>query len=130
MDAVGGHHIRCDAGELLAAQAAVIRNTHRQRILRVRAAAAKDIIRQSLRGHPDRVFVHPVRPHTHQAAESPGAEFKILIKCILKARGIFIAELDDLGFGLRVEITRQPFLYIVEIVSHMIVNCFVQSLQI
>ena len=81
----------------------------------------QDVVGQALRGHPDGVFVHPVRPHAHQPPEPSGAELEVLVECILQARRVLVAELDDLGLGRRVEVPRQPFLYVVEIVSQIIV---------
>ena len=117
LDAVGRHHFRRDAGELLAAQAAVIRDAD----LQVSPAAmAQDIVRQALRSYAHRVFVHPVGADAHQSAQAAGAELQVLVERVFQTRGVLVAECDDLGLGRRVEIPGEPLLYIVPIVCHML----------
>ncbi len=77
----------------------------------ISAAVLKNVVRKSLGGHSHRVLVHSVGAHAHDAAQSAGAEFQVLVESVFKCRGIFVAELEDLHFGGLVEVSFEPTLY-------------------
>ena len=71
---------------------------------------AEDVVGKALSGHSDRVAVHAVGAYAHDSAEAAGTEFEVLVKSILKSRGIFRAEFEDLHLGGLVEVSVEPAL--------------------
>ena len=107
MDAVGGKDIGSDAGELPAVVAAVVRDTD---LDVVALDVLEDVVGESLGGHADRVLVHAVGADAHDAAEASGAELEILVERVLETCWVVVAQLNDLAFGLGIEISVQPAL--------------------
>ena len=103
--AVGRHHIRGDTCELLAVVAAVVGDAEAQVIP---LAMAQHIVREALGGHSNRVFVHTVGTHAHNAAQASGAELQILVESILERGRIGIAQFYDFTFGFGIEIAGEP----------------------
>ena len=105
VDAVRGEHVGGDLGEFLAVVAGIIGDAD----LRIGVVhVAQDIVRKALGGHSDGVLVHPVGSDAHNAAETAGTEFKVLVERILECGGVQGAHPLDLHLGLLVEITFQP----------------------
>ena len=45
----------------------------------------ENVVCKPLRGHPDRIFVHPVGPDAHLSAKSAGTEFQFPVESVLKS---------------------------------------------
>ena len=107
MDAVGGEDVGGDAGELLAVVARVVGDAD---LGVVSFVVREDIVGEALGGHADRVAVHAVGPHAHDAAQAAGPELEVLVERVLESGGVVVAELDDLDLGLLVEVAVKPLL--------------------
>ena len=70
----------------------------------------QDVVGESLGGHSDSVLVHPVGSDSHDAPETSGTEFKILVESVLEPGGVVVPELYDFHLGLGVEVPLQPLL--------------------
>ena len=105
VDAVGGQDVGRDAGKFLAVVAGVVGDDHLGVIV---VAVGQDVVREALGGHADRVAVHAVGAHAHDAAEAAGAELEVLVEGVFEAGRVADAELLDLDLGFLVEITVEP----------------------
>ena len=106
VQSVGAEYVSGDLGELLGVVAAVVGNADADVIP---GNFLKNIVGQSLRGHSDGIFVHPVGSDSHNAPEATGAKLQSLVECVLEPRRIIVPQLDHLHLGFLIEIPFQPF---------------------
>ena len=79
-----------------------------------------DVVRKSLSGHSDSVFIHPVGADSHYATETAGPEFEILIERIFKRYRISVSKFYDFAFGLGIEIAVNPAFNGLFVIFHII----------
>ena len=106
MDAVGAQHVGGNPGEELGIVAAVVGYADLDVVIR---GVLEYVVGKALCRHPDRVLVHPVGAHSHQAAQAARTEIQILVESVLETGGIAVPEFYHLDPGLRIEIPFKPF---------------------
>ena len=103
--------IRCEDvghafGELAAVVATVVTDSH---LYLLSGKCLGEVIGKPLRGHAYRVDIHPVRSHTHDAAQTSCTKFQISVETFGKLLLIIVNQMLDLPFSRFVKIPCKPF---------------------
>ena len=109
LDTVGREDVGTSLGKEARVVAAVMAHNHGE--VAAAGECLKDIVGKTLGGHAHNVAVHAVGAGSHDAAQSTGAELKVLVEGVDEGGLVGITEHSlHLGTGLLVKIGGEPLL--------------------
>ena len=127
--------IRCEnVGNTLSKEARVVTRVVRYGNLHLLTLEALlQVVRQALSSHTDSIFVHTVRTHAHNAAQTARTELQVFIEALGQLLSIVVNQILNLRFGSLIVITFEPLLRfthneLFEIVVHNVIS-FIYSLR-